>query len=96
MKVVVDPKVVNLIRKKGKDSITIWMEGCGSWGGSAEQPFVRMGQPIKDRDDYDAYDVDDITVFVRVDVMPKENDTIYVDYYKLLWMERMVLRGIKI
>ncbi len=53
-----------------------------------------MGKPKKDQDDYDLYEVDGIQVFVRVDVEPTD-DVIYVDYYKILWIERISLRGIK-
>lgn len=94
MKIVIDPRVVELVRKKNQDSLTIWMEGCGGWGGGGNQPFVKMGKPKKDQDDYDLYEVDGIQVFVRVDVEPTD-DVIYVDYYKILWIERISLRGIK-
>lgn len=29
MKIVIDPRVGELVRKKNQDSLTIWMEGCG-------------------------------------------------------------------
>lgn len=47
-------------------------------------------------EDYDKYPVDGIDVYVRVDIEPMEDDTIYVDYMKVLWIERMTLRGIRL
>lgn len=54
-----------------------------------------MGEPIRDKDDYDKYTVDGIDVYVRVDIQP-EKETIFVDYFKILWIERMTLRGIRL
>ena len=95
MKVELDPRVVELIKKKGANAIRIWSENCGGWGGGAIQPLVRVGEPIRDKDDDDKYTVDGIDVFVRVDIQP-EKETIFVDYFKILWIERMTLRGIRL
>ncbi len=54
-----------------------------------------MGMPGKDLDDYDKYQIGQIDVYVRADIVALEDDTIYVDYYKLLWIEKMALRGVR-
>lgn len=92
MKVILDPKAVKFIKSKGSDAITLWLEGCSSWGVGEPQPSVRMGKPEEDLDDFDRYDSEGIEVYVRVDVQAK-NDELNVKHSKLLWNEKLIVEG---
>ena len=91
MKVVLDSKALKFIKSKGENSVEAWLEGCSSWGTSEPQPSVKMGKP-EDLDDYDKYEVDGIDVYVRVDVITK-NDELKINYSKILWNEKLTVEG---
>lgn len=50
-----------------------------------------MGKP-EDLEEYDKYEVDGIDVYVRVDVVTK-NDELKIKYSKLLWNEKLTVEG---
>ena len=91
MKVLLDPKALKLIKSKGENSVEAWLEGCSSWGPSEPQPSVKMGRP-EDLEEYDKYEVDGIDIYVRADVITK-NDELKINYSKLLWNEKLTVEG---
>lgn len=91
MKVILDPKALKFIKSKGESSVETWLEGCSSWGASEPQPSVKMGKPA-DLEDYDKYEVDGIDIYVRVDVITK-NDELKINHSKLLWNEKLTVEG---
>lgn len=91
MRVILDPKAVKFIKSKGEDSISLWLEGCSSWGVGEPQPSVKMGKP-EDIQEYDEYDINGIKVFVKSDVQAK-NDELKVRHSKVLWSEKLIVEG---
>lgn len=92
MKIIIDPKAKKFINSKNEVSITVWVEGCSSWGVGEPQPSVKMGKP-SEIDDYDLYQVDGIDAYVRCDIEAK-NDEVKIKYSKLLWNEKLIVEGI--
>ena len=91
MKVTLDPKALKFIKSKNENSVETWLEGCSSWGPSEPQPSVKMGKP-EDLEEYDKYEVEGIDVYVRIDVITK-NDELKINYSKLLWNEKLTVEG---
>ena len=86
-----EAKALKFIKSKNENSVSAWLEGCSSWGPSEPQPSVKMGKP-EDLEEYDKYEVDGIDVYVRVDVVTK-NDELKIKYSKLLWNEKLTVEG---
>lgn len=91
MNILIDDKTKKYIKSNKEDSITVFLQGCSSWGTSEPQPSVEMGKP-KDEEDYDKYEVEDVTVYVKSDVNAKD-DTLTIKHSKMLWMEKLVVEG---
>lgn len=94
MKVILDSKAIKFIKSKGEDTITLWLEGCSSWGVGEPQPSVKMGKP-EDSMDYKEYDIEGIKVFVKSDVQARDNQ-LRVKHSKILWSEKLVVEGMLI
>lgn len=93
MKVILEPKALEFIKSNGEDSVEAWLEGCSSWGTSEPKPSVKMGKP-KDLEEYDKYEVDGIDIYVRADVITK-NDELKINHSKLLWNEKLTVEGME-
>lgn len=91
MEILIDKKAKNFIKSKGEKAIEVWLEGCSSWGPSEPQPSVRMGKP-ENIEEFNRYKVDDIDVYVKSDVVAKD-DKLKIKYTKILWKERLTVEG---
>lgn len=91
MNVKIDAKAEKFIKSKGEDSITVWLEGCSSWGTKEPMPSVRMGKP-DNINEYNHYQIGDINVYVKSDVVAKD-DELKIKCVKLLWKEKLVVEG---
>lgn len=91
MEIKIDSKAEKFIKSKGENSIAVWLEGCSSWGTSEPIPSVRMGKP-DNMDEYNHYKVGDIDVYVKSNVIAKD-DELRIKCVKLLWKEKLVVEG---
>ena len=91
MEILIDKKAKNFIKSKGEKAIEVWLEGCASWGPSEPQPSVRMGKP-ENIEEFNLHKVDDIDVYVKSDVIAKD-DELKIKYTKILWKERLTVEG---
>ena len=91
MNIKIDSKAEKFIKSKGENSIEVWLEGCSSWGVNEPTPSVRVGKP-SNIEDYNHYQVGDIDVYVKSNVIAKD-DELRIKCVKLLWKEKLVVEG---
>ena len=91
MTVLVDEKARAFLKKHNENAVYAFLGGCRTWGGVVPQPTVYVGSPDSPND-YDAFPVDGITVYVRKGT-ETENGTLTITVVKMLWMETLAVEG---
>lgn len=95
MRIIVEDSAKKYLEKSNETEISILLSGCSAWGPAEPQPLVVMGKPLDDIDDYDVYEDNGIKVYVRVDVIAKD-DEIKILYKKILFTGSLIAQGIEI
>lgn len=93
MQVLFNDKVKPFVTGKGKDAINVELKGCSSWGVGEPQPIVLLGKPRVKAEEYDVYPVDGIDVYVQKTINAKD-DTLKINYTKILFKESLTVDGI--
>lgn len=91
MNIKIDSKAEKFIKNKGENAIEVWLDGCSSWGVGEPTPSVKVGKP-DNMEEYKHYKVGDIDVYVKNNVVAKD-DELRIKAVKLLWKERLVVEG---
>ncbi len=92
MKIILDQKVLEYLKKKNSNELTVDIEGCASWG-VEPNPSVTLGKPKENIDDFDKYDVDGVTVYVTVAANTKSGE-LTIKYRKILFSEKLIVEGL--
>lgn len=70
----IDEESKEYIKEKNLKAISLYVQGCQSWGGVYYQPAVGEGIPSeKFNEHYNLYKVEDLDVYVRDDVRAGKN-----------------------
>lgn len=92
MKVILDNSVLNYLKKKNSNEITVDIEGCASWG-VEPNPSVNLGKPKENIDDFDKYEVDGVDVYVTVAANTK-NDELKIIHKKIFFSDKLIVEGL--
>ena len=92
MKVILEDKVFDYLKKKNSNEITVDIEGCASWG-VEPNPSVTLGKPKENIDDFDLYEVNGVNVYVTVAANTKAGE-LTVAYRKILFSEKLIVEGL--
>lgn len=93
MKIEIQDKVFKFLEKKNKNSLSIRVKGCSSWGIGEPQPVVELGEPKEDN--FTLYKEGNIDVYVENSVKAKD-DTIKLKVTKILFKEILVVENLDI
>lgn len=94
MKINLDNKTADFIKKSGHEDVNVFVKGCSAWGTSEPQPLVLMGKPTDEPDKFTVTTVNGINVYVRNDVQSGDAG-ITIKYSKFLFKESLVVEGIE-
>lgn len=95
MRLIVDPKAGEYIKKKSQDnSIRVEGQVTGRGWATYYEPSVKMGPPTDNRK-FKVYESDDIKLYLAPGIIPK-GDIIRLRLTRFLGIRRIIVEGIKI
>jgi len=93
MKIEISDKAKAFINKKKSSSVTVGLVIAGCCVEIGE-PNVTVGEPQKDKDKYNYFEVEDFNVYFFKNPSLKDNKVI-IDTQKFLGMESLTVKGLK-
>ena len=95
MNIIIDKDAADYIRKHSKDnSVIIFAKFQGGGWCAVQSPAVQLGK-LERADNYDLYNIDDLSVYVRKDTRTIK-DELRIFMKKFLWAKDLAVDGMNI